>query len=309
MTRDDAAANAAAALAAVLFGASVVAVRIAVREVPPLPLALLRFGIGSAVLFLGLVVARRDLLVIDRRDVLHLALLGVVLFTIFPITFNVGMRYTEASRGALLLASMPLWSLILARLVARDALSARQVLGVVTSIAGVAIVMADRGASGSGADGSLRGDALLIGTALSGALYNVLAKPMLRRYAGLTVTFYAMAFGALFLVPATLAGGMPSVPSPSGETIAMVLFLGVFGGAVGFSLWTAALRRLSPTQVAVYINLNPIAATLLAATLLHERLSRAFILGFIAVVAGVMIVNWTRAPGPTARPNGEVAEG
>ena len=44
----------------------------------------------------------------------------------------------------------------------------------------------------------------------------------------------------------------------------------------------------------MYINLNPIAATLLAATMLHEQLSGSFVIGFVAVVVGVMIVNWTR---------------
>jgi probable blue pigment (indigoidine) exporter len=75
----------------------------------------------------------------------------------------------------------------------------------------------------------------------------------------------------------------------------MVAFLGVFGAAVSFSLWTSALQRLSPTQVAVYINLNPISATLLAAVMLHEHLSVNVVLGFVAVATGVMIVNWTRS--------------
>jgi drug/metabolite transporter (DMT)-like permease len=55
-----------------------------------------------------------------------------------------------------------------------------------------------------------------------------------------------------------------------------------------------ALRQLSPTEVAVYINLNPVVATLLAASVLHEHLSALFVAGFIAVAAGVFVVNWTR---------------
>ena len=276
------------------------AVRIAVRDIPPLTLALLRFGQGSLVLFLALAAVRRDLLRVDRRDLTRLALLGLLFFAIFPVTFNVGLRYIEASRAALLLATMPLWTLVLARLVARERLSARQVAGVLTSIGGVVIVMADRGGATRGASGSATGDALLLATALCGAIYNVLAKRMLGRYSGITLTFYAMVFGTLFLAPALIAERAPSVRTLTGETVAMVVFLGVFGGAVGFSLWTSALRRLSPTQVAVYINLNPLAATLLAATMLRERLSGSFVLGFVAVAAGVMIVNWTRrdAVGP-----------
>jgi drug/metabolite transporter (DMT)-like permease len=71
----------------------------------------------------------------------------------------------------------------------------------------------------------------------------------------------------------------------------LVLFLGIFGGAIGYFLWTFALTRLSPTQVAVYANLNPMIAILLGATLLAERLTGIFIAGFVAVLGGVLLVN------------------
>ena len=63
------------------------------------------------------------------------------------------------------------------------------------------------------------------------------------------------------------------------DTLLLVLFLGIFGGAIGYFLWTFALTRLSPTQVAVYVNLNPMIATLLGATLLAEKLTGIFIAG------------------------------
>ncbi|MEO7082680.1 MAG: DMT family transporter [Gemmatimonadaceae bacterium] len=286
------ASNTAAACAAVLFGASVVAVRIAVRDVPPITLALLRFGQGTVLLFVGLALFRRDLLRVAPRDLPFLGLLGVLFYTIFPITFNAGMQYVEASRGALLLATMPLWTLMLGRLLTHERLTARQTLGVMTSVAGVVIVIADRGAVA--AAGSMKGNALLLTTAWCGALYNLLAKRMVVRYGGVTVTFYAMLFGTLLLIPAPFIEHARGLATMRGETLAMVIFLGAFGGALGFSLWTAALKHLSPTQVSVYINLNPLAATILGATLLHERLSAMFLLGFVAVATGVVIVNWTR---------------
>jgi drug/metabolite transporter (DMT)-like permease len=280
----------------VIFGASVVAVRIAVRDVPPLPLALLRFGQGSLVLFAVLAVFRRDLLRVHRRDLPYLALLGAVFYTIFPVTFNAGLRYIAASRAALLIATMPLWSVLLGRLVARERLSARQLVGVAISIGGVAIAiaMADRGGPAKNTVGSTKGDLLLLATALCGAIYNVLAKRMLVRYSGLTVTAYAMAFGTLFLLPAVVFERAPSITALGGQTLALVVYLGVIGGAAGFALWTAALKQLSPTEVAVYINLNPVAATLLAALVLHEHLSRMFVVGFVAVAAGVLTVNWVK---------------
>ena len=293
MTRERAVANASACIAATLFGASVVAVRIAVRDIPPLTLALFRFGQGAIVLLAGLALFRRDHLRIAPRDLPYLALLGAIFFAVFPTTFNMGMRYEAASRGALLLATMPLWTLVIARLVSRERLNHRQILGVFVSIAGVAVVILQRRAPGTGSVDIVRGDLLLMITALCGAIYNVSAKPMLLKYGGLTVTFYAMSIGSLLLTPALAIERPPPLATVSAETLWLVAFLGVLGGALAFSLWTSALRKLSPTQVAVYINLNPIAATLLAATVLHEQLSPLFLVGFIGVAAGLMIVNWS----------------
>jgi drug/metabolite transporter (DMT)-like permease len=96
------AANAGAFVAAVLFGSSVVAVRVAVQEVPPLSLAVLRFGQGGLLLVVVLLLAgMREVLRVKWHDLPLLILLGAVLFTVFPVTFNASLRLIEASRGAL----------------------------------------------------------------------------------------------------------------------------------------------------------------------------------------------------------------
>ena len=61
---------------------------------------------------------------------------------------------------------------------------------------------------------------------------------------------------------------------------------------MGYLLWTSALMHLTPTQVAVYVNLNPMVATLLGALLLAEKLTPVFIVCFVAVLSGVLLVNW-----------------
>jgi drug/metabolite transporter (DMT)-like permease len=110
----------------------------------------------------------------------------------------------------------------------------------------------------------------------------------LARYNALTVTMHAMVLGTLLLLPAALVEGLVGVlPRLDGQTVALLLFLGILGGALGFFLWTFALTRLTPTQVAVYINLNPLVATVLAAALLAERLTILFAAGFGAVLVGV----------------------
>jgi len=290
------AANAGAFVAAVLFGSSVVAVRVAVQEVPPLSLAVLRFGQGGLLLVLVLLlVGARDQLRVKWRDLPLLMLLGAVLFTVFPVTFNASLRLIEASRGALILATIPLWSALLARIAHTERLAARQVVGVFLSLGGVGLALVEGGLGWQGGPGSLAGDGLMLVTALCGAAYAVLAQRAFVRYSALTVTTYAMVLGTLLLLPTALVEGLVGVlPRFDLQTVALLVFLGVFGGALGFFLWTFALTRLTPTQVAVYINLNPLVAMVLAAALLAERLTTVFVAGFSAVLVGVFLVNWPR---------------
>ncbi len=287
--------NFAAFIAAGLFGASVVATRVAVQEIPPLNLAVLRFGQGGLILFLCLLIGARDLLKIKQHDLPFLVFLGAILFAVFPVTFNISLRFTEASRGALMLATMPIWSAWLARAARKERLILRQVAGILLTFAGVGIVLAARGLGWQGTSLAFVGDGLMLLTALCGAIYGVLAQRTLSRYSALTVTTYAMVFGTLLLFPAALIEGLPqALARIDGKIAVLILFLGIFGGALGFFLWTFALTRLTPTQVAVYVNVNPMVAIILGAVLLAEKLTGVFVVGFVTVVVGVFLVNWPR---------------
>ena len=295
MKLHNASGNFSAFIAAGLFGASVVATRVAVQEIPPLNLAVFRFGQGGLILFLCLLIGARDLLKVKRHDLPFLVLLGAILFAIFPVTFNISLRFTEASRGALMLATMPIWSACIAGLAQKERLILRQVAGILLTFVGVGIVLAERGLRWQGTLLSLGGDGLMLLTALCGAIYGVLAQRMLSRYSALTVTMYAMLFGTLLLFPAALVEGLPQAfIRMDGRVAFLILFLGIFGGALGFFLWTFALTRLTPTQVAVYVNVNPLVAIILGAILLAEKLTGVFVVGFVAVVVGVLFVNWPR---------------
>jgi drug/metabolite transporter (DMT)-like permease len=285
-------ANASAAMAAVLFGASVVAVRVAVRDVPPISLAVLRFGQGGLLLAAILLVAAPRYLRTRWDRLLRFGLLGLVLFVLFPLTFNIGLQYTEASRGAVMLATMPIWSALLGRVIG-ERLAGRQVVGVGFSVAGIALAFLEPGRVVGGDAMSLVGDGLLLLTGLLGALYGLIAKPVLAVDHPATVTTYAMLIGTALLLPAAgVEGLVPAIKGLDWQLLALVVFLGVLGGAVAFLLWTWALSRLTPTQVAVYVNLNPIVAAVLGVLLLGERRSAMFLLGFAAVVTGVLLVNW-----------------
>ena len=297
------AANAGLLFAAILAGASVVATRVAVQSVPPLSLAVMRYAQGGLILGVCLLLLARSQLRVRRQDLLTLTVLGTLLFAAFPLLFNAGLRLTEASRGSLMLATVPVWSALLARLSGQERLVTRQIIGLVLATGGVAVAVAERGLDWQGHGAALVGDGLILMAALCGAAYGVLVKRISGRYSALTVTTYAMLIGALVLLPAALAEGLATaVVDLDGQTLMLVLFLGVLGGAVLWYLYGFALSTLTPTQAAVYVNLNPLAAMILATVLLGERVTGPMLLGFAMVLAGVVLMNWLkRAPRATAR--------
>jgi drug/metabolite transporter (DMT)-like permease len=97
------------------------------------------------------------------------------------------------------------------------------------------------------------------------------------------------------LIPAAFVEGLSqALIEIELQSVLLILFLGICGGAFGYFLWTFALARLTPTQVAVYINLNPMVAIILGAILLGEKLTVSFIAGFVLVLIGVLLVNWPK---------------
>jgi len=262
--------NLAAITAALLFGASLVAIRAAVHDVPPLTLAFLRFAQGSLLLGAFMLLRDRYLPRVARGDLGYLALVGVLFYTVFPIVFNTSLRYIPASRGALLLASMPLWALLLAHLVTRDSPTRGEIIGAFAAIGGMALVFGRAAATAVGPHRTL-GDALMIATAICGAVHNIMVKPMLAKYPALTVTFYAMTIGTVVILPfAWLVEGLPLPPASNVGLVWLLVVIGI-AAAIGFALWTFALRRVSATRAAIYLNLNPTFAVILSALVLNCR--------------------------------------
>jgi drug/metabolite transporter (DMT)-like permease len=226
-------------------------------------------------------------------DRLAVVLLGALFFALFPILFNVALSLTTAARGALALSTMPLLTLIAGALLGVEPLTRPKLLGVGVAILGVACALS--GGLAAAPAGAWRGDLVMIGTALCGALYNVLSRPCIRRYDPLAFTVQAMLVGTLLLgLGAGAAGSLPALAALPHTAWLAVLYLGVVGGAASFFLWSYGLGHTTPTRVAVSIAVNPVVALLLGALLLGEPTPAPLLIGLVAVLAGILLT--TREP-------------
>jgi drug/metabolite transporter (DMT)-like permease len=287
--------NLAAFVGSCLLGAAVVATRQVVDHISPLNLAFLRYALGGACLAALVQLIWPRSLRLPNAELPRIALLGVLMYALFPFLFNTSLRYTTASRGAVILALMPLFTAVLGAFARSEQLKAVQWIGVVCSIVGVAAVFAESGLHFTDGRSALIGNTLMVLATLVAAVYSVAARPVLMRFGVPPVTAIAMLAGAALLcLPALFGGAIREVGDAPVSTNLLVLYLAIPGGAIGFLLVSFALARLSVTQATLYINLNPLVATVLGALLLDEVLTWWFALGFALVVLGLLLANLPR---------------
>jgi drug/metabolite transporter (DMT)-like permease len=231
-------------------------------------------------------------------DVLAMAALGLGQFAILIALLNFGLQHIGAAQAALIFSLFPLLTLLLSAVLGREPISTRLLLGVLLSIAGVALSMAPKLSHVS--SGLWWGELAVLASACVGAICSVFYRPYLQRYPTLNVSAFAMLASVLFLAALALQEDWPArVPNLLAQTWAVVTFIGASSG-IGYFLWLYALKHESPTRVTVFLALNPLTAALLGALLLHEMLD-GWLMGAIALIgAGLWLA--TRRPADAERP-------
>lgn len=293
-----------AVLSSLLGGTAVATTRLALvgldHPVEPLLVVAIRYAIGALCLLPWAAAAARR--VWSAGDAGRVLLLSLMFYTLFPYLLTLSLTFTTAARGALALSTMPLLTLVAALVARVERFRALRLLGVAIALGGVAVALGPS-LAGAGVDAAWRGDLIMVGAAVLGALYNVASRPFLRRYPALPLTALGLVVGAVTLGGIALATAHPlGLQAAPPSFWPVMLYLGIGGCALPFFLWTAGLERTAPTNVAVTVTLNPVSAMILGLALLGEPVTPALVGGLVAVVAGIVLANRPAADTP-ARPS------
>jgi drug/metabolite transporter (DMT)-like permease len=237
------------------------------------------------------------------RGAARVAVAGVLIVAVYHLSFNLGTSYTTAGTAALVVALAPALTIVLAAALGYERLTSRRLVGVALAFAGVVVVIA----LGSGATISLasaKGPGIVLGAAVSFALYSVLLKPLFPRYGAIALTAAASLVGTVVLLPFARASTVESVAGASPRDLALILFLGLASTLGAYLAWTKVLEAIGPARSAVYINAVPPLAVLIAALTIGETITPWFAAGGALLVSGVILAQ--RASGglrlPRLRP-------
>ncbi len=222
-----------------------------------------------------------------RADILPIAALGIGQFGILIALLNYGLRTVPAGRGALIFASFPLITLVVAALIGHERVTVRKIAGILLTLTGVALALGDKilGA------GSLAGELTILASAAVGAVCSVLYRPYLRRYPTLPVSAFAMTAAAVALFPFAALDDLFVAPGElSPLAWAAIVFIG-FSSGTFYVVWLWALKTIPASRVTVFLALSPLTAIVLGVALLGEPVTAEMAAGVACVAAGLWVAN------------------
>ena len=265
----------------------------------PVAIFFVRFMLAYAGIWLYIALSRQPAkLWYGWKEELVFLLLGVSGGSLYFLTENLALAYTQATNVAFLVCSAPLFTAIFTLIYRRfgkgrfvDGLEPVRlgwplVGGTVLALSGMAMVVFD----GALLQLSARGDLLAIAAALCWAVYSLFMSQMTRDHGTVTATRKVFFYGLLTILP--FLGGYKDSFAPAilGQTAVWfnLLFLGLVASLLCFILWNLAMDKLGNVTTTNYVYLNPVFTLLSAMALLGERMTLLAGIGCAAILAGVI---------------------
>jgi drug/metabolite transporter (DMT)-like permease len=284
-----------------VWGSTFLAIRVGVREVPPLILAAMRFLVAGVVLY-GWTMARGERSP-SGRQWMSASLLGIVIFV-----FDYGLLFWAEQRvpsgvAAVMLATIPVFMALSEIIFLRtQKLTVRLALALLVGIGGVAVLMSHSLNLG-GAPIDKMGAGALMFASMSWSVASALARKVPLPPSKVMSSGAQMLAGGVFLtLTAAVLGEFrnfhPGLVS-RGAWLALV-YLIVPGSIIGFTAYVWLIHHESPTKVGTYAYVNPIVAVVVGYFLGGEELSVRTILGTLFVLLSVVVITTARAKKPLA---------
>lgn len=270
----------------VVWGSTYLGIRVAVETIPPYLMTGVRYVIAG-VLLLGLqwIFSKEKPRLPTRPELLQISIIAVALLTIGNGLLCIAEQRVESGTAALLIASSPIFMVVLDALRARKMPSALAAAGIVLGTIGMAALVGKSPA---------RGDALMAGLILLSSLAWAAGSVYARgtTHHPLTASLEMIVGGALSVIVGLALGEAwhVRVGAIAPESLWGMLWLIVGGAMIGYSAFAYALRALPTATVATYGYVNPVVAVILGALVLREPVTWRLLAGGALVIASVVLI-------------------
>lgn len=249
--------------------------------------AALRFLLGAALMLALAWKQGDDLLALARHHWRVHILLGVLGIVGFNQFFFHALQNTSADNGALIMATNPLLTALLAALLLGEKITGRHLVALPVALVGVAVVISNGNLEHLDHFQVAKGDLLMLCANLAWAAFNVATRRYMPKASPVGNTALMMSAGALILTLIALGGHAPLTVPGWHATLAMAMMV-VGGTVVAYLFWNLGIQHLGAGRAALFLNLTPVFAMLVSG-LLGTLPSLAQITGGLIVLAGVSL--------------------
>lgn len=275
-----------------LWGGTWVSGRVLAQALHPFSAAFLRFFLASVFLYLYSCRAEGRWPRFPRaqwKGVLFLALTGVLLYNYF---FFAGLSRIAAGRAALIVACVPSTVALYSALFLRAPLTALKALGIALSLFGVAVILSHGDLAALASQGVGTGEAFILCCVVLWAAYSLGGASVMRKVSALSAVTWSCILGTVLLLPPALNAGMPQQAAGAGWVVwANLVYLGVAATGLAYTWYYDGILAIGAARASIFINLVPVFAAVLSASLLGESLDLSLIIGGAMVISGVTLAN------------------
>jgi len=274
---------------ALIWGSNFTVIKYSLEDLLPLSFNALRFTLASLVMLI-IALLRRDGVKLAPGDGRRLFLLGLLGNTCYQTLFITGMSHTRAGNAALILATTPLCTAILGRIRKHEYFTARGVSGLAMAFAGIVMIVVS-GRGEVSLSETVLGDSLLLASTVCWSVYTVGSKQLMHTYGSMKATTIMMTSGT----PLLLLICAPSLISQDWGRVrplawAGLIYSGMFAIALAYLIWSYGVKKIGSTRTAIYSNITPIVALLVAWPALGESPTLGQLAGAVVIFTGIYLV-------------------
>lgn len=197
-----------------------------------------------------------------------------------------GLTMVSSTLAAVIIATIPLFTPIGAFLFFKERIGIQNTIGILLSVAGVALVAYQ---TGDRPQGSLTGTMLMFGAVIAAIGYAIGLKKMTQRYNSFSIVAYQNLLGAAMIIPVFLVTDRITPAMFTYEALLPIFKLTIFASTIAFVLYAYTMKHLSIAKLNVFLNLIPVFTAIAAYLLLNDQFSTINLAGIAVTLAGLYV--------------------
>lgn len=288
----------------ILFGVNFVASKIIVGKVDPVHWAFIRFAFSAVVLIIAALIREKGKSGKGKDYFLKLNWLCFLGFTVSQVALLKGIKLTTSINTSIITSTIPIWTLIIVVLRKQEPLTLKRGLGFLISFCGVLIIRNINDFSLS--NDTFIGDLLVLVGAISAGLFLAVSKNFLSQNNHWWASSWMFLFSSMQIgVLAMYEGTVMPMPEMTTELVVSMIFSALGATLLTYFLSNWALTKITSGNVALFIYLQPIVATLIAWLYLGETVTvQTIISGSLIIMGFILAIDFNGAPNLKERGKG-----